>query len=50
MVFYSKPVVVNQGVLCCAKGCETWGVMMSQWLLIVVCYAEPGVVYHGVLF
>jgi hypothetical protein len=33
-----------------ASGCESWGVMMSQWLWIMMCYAELVVIYHSVLF
>jgi hypothetical protein len=50
MVCYAEPVVVNHGVLCCAGGCESWCVMLSQWLCIMLCYAEPAVLNHGVLF
>ena len=49
MVSYDEPVVTNHGLLCCAKGCESWRVILSQWLRIMVCYAEPVVVNHGVL-
>ncbi|SMN17156.1 hypothetical protein CRYPD_12 [uncultured Candidatus Thioglobus sp.] len=28
----SEPVVVNHGLLFCAKCCELWGVILSQWL------------------
>jgi hypothetical protein len=31
-VCYSEPVVVNQGLLCCAKGSESWPVILRQWL------------------
>jgi hypothetical protein len=34
--------------LCWASGCESWCAMLSQWLWIMVCYAEPVVMYHGV--
>jgi hypothetical protein len=30
----------------CASRCESWWVMLSQWLWITVCYAEPIVVKH----
>jgi hypothetical protein len=39
-----QPVVVNHSVLCCAIGCESGWVMLSQWLWIMVCYAERVVV------
>ena len=32
-----------------SHGCESWCVMLNQWLWIMVCYAEPVVVYYGVL-
>ena len=32
-----------------ASGFESWWVMLSQWLWIMVCYSEPVVVNHGVL-
>ena len=42
-------VVGNIGVLCRTKGCESWFVMLNQWLWIMVCYAEPVIVNHDVL-
>ena len=56
-----RRVWANHGVLflasgwesrceCCASGCESWWVMMSQWLWITICYYVPVVVNHGVLF
>ena len=50
MVIYAEPVVVNHGVLFWASGCESYCVILSQWLWIMVIYAEPVVVNHGVLF
>ncbi|SMN17157.1 hypothetical protein CRYPD_13 [uncultured Candidatus Thioglobus sp.] len=47
MVCNSEQVVVNHGLLCCAKGCEIWRVKLSQWLRIKVCYAEPVNVIDG---
>ena len=29
---FAEPVVVNDGVLFCASGCESWCVILSQWL------------------
>jgi hypothetical protein len=49
-VCYAEAVVVNHGVLCLASGCESWYVMLSQWLWIMVSYDEPVVVNHGVLW
>jgi hypothetical protein len=31
------------------SGCESWCAMMCQWVWIMVCYAEPVVVNHGLL-
>ena len=45
-----EPVVVNYGVLCWTSGCESWCVMLSQWLWIIVCYTDPLVMYRGVLW
>ena len=50
MVSFTMPVVVYDGVLCCGSDCELWYDMLSQWLCMKVCYAEPVVVNHGVLF
>ena len=41
MVSYAEHVVVNHGLLCWASGCESWCVMLSQLLWIMVCYSEP---------
>jgi hypothetical protein len=38
---------VNHGVLCRASGCESWCVLLSKWLLIMVCIAEQVIVNHG---
>ena len=43
-------MVVNQGVLFCACGCDSWCVILSQWLQIMESYDEPVVVYHDVLY
>jgi hypothetical protein len=32
---------------CCASGCESLWVMLSQWLRITVCYSVPVGVNHG---
>ena len=49
MVCLAEAVVVNHGDLCCTSGGESWCAMLSQWLLIMVSYAVPAVVNHGVL-
>jgi hypothetical protein len=46
---FTVSMVVNDGVLCWVSGCELWCVMLSQWLIIMVCYTEPVVVNYGVL-
>jgi hypothetical protein len=48
MVIYDEPVVLNHGELYGASVCESWGAMLNQWLLIIVCNDEPVVVNHGV--
>jgi hypothetical protein len=48
MVCYAVPVVVNHGGLCSANSCESWWALMSQWLIIMVCYAEADVRNHSV--
>jgi hypothetical protein len=40
---------VNHGVLFWNSGCESWCVILKQWLWIMVCYSGPVVVNHGVL-
>jgi hypothetical protein len=50
MVSYDETVVVNRCVLYLASGCVSWGVILNQWLCIMVCYAEQVVVNHGELF
>jgi hypothetical protein len=47
MACYTEPVVVNNGVLCRASGCESRCFIMSQWLLIMVCITEQVIVNHG---
>jgi hypothetical protein len=47
---YDEPVVVNRGELCWAICCESWCAMLSQWVWIMMCYTEPVVVDHVVLF
>ena len=49
MACYTEPVVVNHGVLYGASGCDSWCVMLSQWLLIMKCIAEQVIVNHGEL-
>ena len=61
MVCYAEPVAVNHAVLylfewfvnhgvqCWASGCESWCVMLSQWLWIMLSYGQPVVVSHGEL-
>jgi hypothetical protein len=36
-------------VLLCASKCDSWWVMLSQWLWITVCYSQPLVVNHWVI-
>jgi hypothetical protein len=36
-------------MLCWPTSFQSWCAMLSQWLWIIVCYAEPVVVNHGVL-
>ena len=47
MACYTEPVVVNHGVLSRASGCESWCVLLSKLLLIMVCIAEQVIVNHG---
>jgi hypothetical protein len=47
MTSYTKPVVVNHGVLCGASGCESWCVLLSQWLLIMMYIAEKVILNLG---
>ena len=42
-----EEVVASHSELCCASGCESLCVMLSQLLSMMVCYAEPVVVSHG---
>ena len=49
MVNYAEPVVLNHVVLCGASGFESLSVMLSRWLRIIMCYAEPVVVNNGKL-
>jgi hypothetical protein len=59
MVSYAEKVVLDHGdyaglegvkrsELCWASGYESWCVMLSQWLWIMVCDVEPVVVNQGV--
>ena len=49
MVSYGEPVVMNHGVLGGVSSCESWCVMLRQWLRIMVSYDEPVAVNHGLL-
>jgi hypothetical protein len=49
MTSFTVPVVVNHGVLYRASGCESWCVLLSQWLWIMVWYAASVVVNYVVL-
>ena len=46
MAYYTEPMVVNHGVKYRASGCESWCVLLSQWLFIMVCIAEQVIVNH----
>ena len=59
LVCYDVPVAGNHGLSCCGKGCESWWVMLSkwlwimvgmlwQWMWIMVCSAEAVVTNHVV--
>jgi len=47
MVCYDEPVVVNHGVLYGSIECESWCVILSQWLFMMMCIAEQVIVNHG---
>ena len=47
MAFKAEPVVMNHGVLYGVSGCESWCVILNQWLLVMVCIAEQVIVIHG---
>jgi hypothetical protein len=49
MACYTEPVVVDHGMLYGASGCESWCVILTQWLLVMMCIAEPVAVNHGLL-
>jgi hypothetical protein len=49
MACYTEPVGVNHGVLYGASGFESLCVLLSQWLLIMVCIAEQMIVKQGKL-
>ena len=40
---------MNHGVLYGDSFCESWCVILSQWLLVMVCFDVPVVVSHGEL-
>jgi hypothetical protein len=44
-----KPVVVNHGISYGASGRESWCIILSQWLLVMMCIAESVDVNHGLL-
>jgi hypothetical protein len=46
----STLLVVHSGVLSWASCCEPWFVMLSQRVLIMVCYSVPVGVNHGELY
>ena len=48
MVCYAEQVVVIYGVQCCASGFESLCNILRQWFCVMVSYAEPVVVSHGV--
>ena len=58
MVYYAEPMIVNHDLSYLASGCESWCIILSQWLSIMMCYDEPVaenhsealVVNHGMLF
>ena len=50
MACYTEPVVVIYGVLYGASGCESWFVILNQWLLVTMCIAEPMTVNHGLVY
>jgi hypothetical protein len=49
MACYTDPVVVNHGMLGGASGCESWCVILSQLLLVMMCISEPVAGNPGVL-
>jgi hypothetical protein len=49
MVCYAEKVIVNHDELCRASSCESWCIMVSQWLWILVGYSEAVVVNHCLL-
>ena len=46
---YAEPIIVNHDEVWLASLCESWCVIMSELLSIILCYVEPVVVNHGVL-
>ena len=50
MVCNSERVVVNHSMLFGTNGCESWCDILSQWLLIMVSFAEEGNVNHGAFY
>jgi hypothetical protein len=49
MVCNAEPVVDNQRLLFCAKGSEACPVILSMWLLIIMCIAAQVIANHGEL-
>ena len=50
MACYTEPVVVNHGMSYGASGCESWCVILCQWLLVMMCIAEQVAVIHGLIY
>ena len=48
MVYNAEPVVMNHGMLFWASDCESRCVILSYYLQIMMSYAEPVSVSHGV--
>ena len=46
---YAEPIIVNHDDVWLASVCESWCVMLSEWLCIMLCNVEPVVVNDGVL-
>jgi hypothetical protein len=50
MICYAEQVIVNHGELWWASDCESWFVMLSECLCIMVFFAEPVAVNDGVFY
>ena len=46
MACYAEPVGMIHSVLCGVSRCESWCVILNQWLLIIVCIAKQVSVNH----